>query len=276
MNEDILQINSIKKSFVRNIIDIRGKEEDERFFIIDDLDLQVPQGKITALIGGNGAGKTTLFNIISGFMSPDSGDIMYQADNKQMSIIGLLPYKITRLGIGRMFQDDHIFHDMSVLDNMLLADADDFGEFPFISIIYNRKNKIIEQERVEKANSIFRELFGEDNPFWEKKDDPAKSLSYGQQRLLGLARLFMGNYDLVLLDEPTAGVNPQIINQILIIIRSMVEEKDVTVFLIEHNMKVVLDLANFCSFMSHGKITAFGTPEDVIGNDEVRRTYLGV
>ncbi len=276
MNEDILQINSVKKSFVRNIIDVRGKEENERFFIIDDLDLQIPREKITALIGGNGAGKTTLFNIISGFMSPDSGDIIYQAENKQMSIIGLLPYKITRLGIGRMFQDDHIFHDMSVLDNMLLADADDFGEFPFISIIYNRKNKIIEQERIEKANSIFKELFGEDNPFWEKRDEPAKSLSYGQQRLLGLARLFMGNYDLVLLDEPTAGVNPQIINQILIIIRSMVEEKDVTVFLIEHNMKVVLDLADFCSFMSHGKITAFGTPDDVIGNDEVRRTYLGV
>jgi len=276
MNEDILQINSVKKSFVRNIIDVRGKEEDERFFIINDLDLQIPHGKITALIGGNGAGKTTLFNIISGFLSPDSGEIMYQAENKQMSVIGLLPYKITRLGIGRMFQDNHIFHDMSVLDNMLLADADDFGEFPFISIIYNRKNKIIEQERIEKANSIFKELFGEDNPFWGKRDDPAKSLSYGQQRLLGLARLFMGNYDLVLLDEPTAGVNPQIINQILIIISSMVQEKDVTVFLIEHNMKVVLDLADFCSFMSHGKITAFGTPDDVIGNDEVRRTYLGM
>jgi len=85
-------------------------------FIIDDLDLQIPRGKITALIGGNGAGKTTLFNIISGFLSPDSGDIMYQAENKQMSVIGLLPYKITRLGIGRMFQDDHIFHDMSVYD----------------------------------------------------------------------------------------------------------------------------------------------------------------
>jgi len=86
----------------------------------------------------------------------------------------------------------------------------------------------------------------------------------------------MGNYKLVLLDEPTAGVNPQIIQQAMTIIRRMVAEKGVTVFLIEHNMKVVLELADFCSFMSHGKITAFGTPEDVIGNDEVRRTYLGV
>ena len=86
----------------------------------------------------------------------------------------------------------------------------------------------------------------------------------------------MGSYDLVLLDEHTAGVNPQIIQQAMAIIRRMVKENGVTVFLIEHNMKVVLELADFCSFMSHGKITAFGTPEDVIGNNEVRRTYLGV
>ena len=142
--------------------------------------------------------------------------------------------------------------------------------------MHPKRNKIVEQERIEKAQKIFIDLFGESNPFREKKDDPAKSLSYGQQRLLGLARLFMGSYDLVLLDEPTAGVNPQIIQQAMAIIRRMVKENGVTVFLIEHNMKVVLDLADFCSFMSHGKITAFGTPEDVIGNDEVRRTYLGV
>jgi len=276
MNDIILQINAIKKSFVRNIINVRGEQEDERFYIIDDLDLPVPRGKITALIGGNGAGKTTLFNIISRFMEADSGNVLYQKNGDALSLFKLPPFKISQLGIGRLFQDDHIFPNISVLDNMLLADGSDFGEMPFVSLLKPKANKSVEIERTEKVKRIFEDLFGKSNPFWEKRDDPAKSLSYGQQRLLGLARLFMGNYKLVLLDEPTAGVNPQIIQQAMTIIRRMVAEKGVTVFLIEHNMKVVLDLADFCSFMSHGKITAFGTPDDVIGDDEVRRTYLGV
>ncbi len=276
MNDNILDIEDIKLAFVHNIINKRGEHQDERFYIIDDLDLMVPRGKITALIGGNGAGKTTLFNIISGFVSPESGKIIYNKNSSSIKILGKKPHKITRLGIGRMFQDNHIFSEMSVLENMLLADEKDFGETPFISMFLNGKSNRIENERKKEVEEIFNELFGNDNSFWEHRYRPAKTLSYGQQRLLGLARLFMGEYDLVLLDEPTAGVNPQIIKQAMAIIRRMVVDKGVTVFLIEHNMKVVLEAADFCSFMSHGKITAFGTPEDVIGNDEVRKTYLGV
>jgi len=275
MNDIILQIDSVKKSFVRNIVNIRGEEDNERFNIIDDLDMNIQKGKITALIGGNGAGKTTLFNIISGLMKPDSGNI-YFSNNKNISLIGQTPDKITRFGIGRMFQDSHIFQSMSVLDNMLLADSNNFGEFPFISLFNSKKNEQSEKYRIEKARKVFEELFGEDNPFWIKKDDPASSLSFGQQRLLGLARLFMGKYELVLLDEPTAGVNPAIITQAMNIIHKLVQEKNVTVFLIEHNMKVVLDVADFCCFMSHGNIQAFGTPDDVLGDDEVRKTYLGM
>ncbi len=276
MEEIILQVDSLKKSFVRNIIDRRGEEADERFFIIDDLNLLIPKGKITALIGGNGAGKTTLFNIISGFVEADSGDVLFQGNPKEISLLKLPPHKITRLGIGRMFQDNHIFQGMTILENMLIADHNDFGELPFVSLFKNKKDKEIEAQRIAKSREIFDELFGNNNPFWQKRNELAGTLSFGQQRLLGLARLFMGNYKLVLLDEPTAGVNPEIIKQILNIIRKLVKEKEMTVFLIEHNMKVVLEIADFCSFMSHGKITAFGTPEDVIGNDEVRKTYLGM
>lgn len=276
MNDFILELDGITKSFVRNIINVRGEEEDERFFIVDDLDLMIPRGKITALIGGNGAGKTTLFNIISRLLEADSGEMHYFRDGKSLSLKKLLPYQVTRTGIGRLFQDSHIFPEMSVLDNMLMADENDFGEIPFVAILKPNRNALSEKARLEKARAVFADLFGENNPFWEKREHPAGSLSYGQQRLLGLARLLMGKYDLVLLDEPTAGVNPQIIQQSMDIIRRMVTEKSMTVFLIEHNMKVVLEVADFCCFMSHGKITAFGTPEDVIGNDEVRRTYLGV
>ncbi len=276
MDDIILQIEGVKKSFVRNIINVRGQEEDERFYIVDDLDLMIPRAKITALIGGNGAGKTTLFNIISGLMRAETGDIRYQTGSQHKSIKNLKPYKITRLGIGRLFQDNHIFHEMSVLENMLIADADFFGEVPFISLWKSKRTRNVEARRIEKVEAVFSSLFGEENPFWEKRFQLAKELSFGQQRLLGLARLFMGTYQLVLLDEPTAGVNPQIIKQSMAIIKSMVEERGMTVFLIEHNMKVVLDVADFCSFMSHGKVTAFGTPDDVIGNDEVRKTYLGM
>ena len=276
MNDNILHIEDIKLAYVRNILNKRGEQQDERFYIIDDLDLMVPRGKITALIGGNGAGKTTLFNIISGFVHPESGKIIYHGNSKPVKIIGKKPYKITRLGIGRMFQDNHIFPEMSVLENMLIADNNGFGETPFISLFWNGKNDRVENKRKAETKKIFIDLFGKDNPFWEKRHHPANSLSYGQQRLLGLARLFMGEYNLALLDEPTAGVNPQIIKQAMAIIRRMVKEKGMTVFLIEHNMKVVLDVADFCSFMSHGKITAFGTPDDVIGNDKVRKTYLGI
>jgi len=276
MNDNILHIEDIKLAYVRNIVNKRGEQQDERFYIIDDLDLMVPRGKITALIGGNGAGKTTLFNIISGFIQPESGKVIYHGNSKPFKLIGKKPHKITRLGIGRMFQDNHIFPKMSVLENMIIADNNDFGETPFISLFLSKKNSRVEKERRRKAQVIFNELFGEDNPFWEKRHHQAGDLSFGQQRLLGLARLFMGKYELVLLDEPTAGVNPQIIKQAMKIIRRMVEEKGMTVFLIEHNMKVVLEVADFCSFMSHGRITAFGTAEDVIGNDEVRKTYLGV
>jgi len=276
MSDYILEINSVKKSFVRNRVNIRGEGEDERFFILDGLDINIERGKITALIGGNGAGKTTLFNAISGLAKVNSGEILYRKGNKTISIVDLPSYKITRLGIGRMFQDDHIFPDLSVLDNMMLADSDTFGEFPFISILKSSESRRIEKYKIKKVKNVFISLFGKENFFWEKRNEPAKSLSFGQQRLLGLARLFMGDYKLVLLDEPTAGVNPLIINQIINIVRQMVKEKNLTVFLVEHNMEVVLKLTDYCNFMSHGKIAVFGTPEDVIGNDEVRKTYMGI
>lgn len=276
MDDIILNIDSIKKSFVRNIINVRGENDDERFNLIDDLDLLVPRGKITALIGGNGAGKTTLFNIISGFITADEGIIGFRSNGTEKNIAGLAPHKISRLGIGRMFQDNHIFQNMSILENMLVADENKFGEVPFTSLLFTKKNNSFDVNRIKKAENIFIELFGKDNPFWQMRNQHASTLSYGQQRLLGLARLLMGNYKLLLLDEPTSGVNPQIIKQISDIIRSFVVNKGLSVFLIEHNMKVVLDLADFCCFMSHGRITAFGTPDDVIGDDEVRKTYMGV
>jgi len=277
MNSDtILNIDSIRKSFVRNIVNVRGKDEDERFYLLDDIDLLVPKRKVTALIGGNGTGKTTLFNIISGFFKADQGKISFKPNGKPVELTGLTAYKIARRGIGRMFQDNHIFQNMTVLENMLIADDNFSDEKPYDSIIYFKKTNVIEKQRIEKAEQIFTDLFGDDNPFLKMKNDKAKNLSYGQQRLLGLARLLMGDYKLLLLDEPTSGVNPVIVEKIKEIIKYFVEQKGLTIFLIEHNMKFVLDVADFCHFMSKGIIATGGTPEDIIGNTEVRKNYLGI
>lgn len=276
MNGDvILNIDSIRKSFVRNIINVRGEDVDERFYILDDIDLIVPKGKVTALIGGNGAGKTTLFNIISGFLKADEGKITYNPNGSAEDITGAKAFKIARFGIGRMFQDNHIFQNMTVLENMLVADHNSFGEDPLQSILFYKKDKAFEYSRIQKAEKIFYDLFGGNNPFLKMKNEKAKNLSYGQQRLLGLARLLMGNYKLLLLDEPTSGVNPVINKKIGEIIKYFVRDIDMTVFLIEHNMNFVLNTADFCHFMSHGIIAVSGTPEDIIGNPDVRRSFLG-
>jgi ABC-type branched-subunit amino acid transport system ATPase component len=165
---------------------------------------------------------------------------------------------------------------MTVTENMLIADDNRFGEKPFSSLFKPKKNKEIEKNRIEKMKCVFIKLFGEDNEFWEKRKDLASSLSYGQQRLLSLARIFMSKYKIVLLDEPTAGVNPKIINKICAIIRKMPQKDGLTVLLIEHNMKVVENVADWCCFMSDGYIAAVGSPQDVIGNPNVRKTYMGI
>lgn len=272
---DILTIQSLSKGFSRQVKNSAGEGADEQYWVIHQLFLNVPRGKVIALIGGNGAGKTTLFNIISGFIKPDSGNIAFKPDGRDIELAGMMPHLITRIGIGRMFQDNHIFREMSVLDNMMVADSAYAAEKPFMPLLFRNKSLKEENGRIAKARNIFEKLFGIDNPFWEKREQPAGSLSYGQQRLLGLARLLMRDYELLLLDEPTAGVNPEVIEQIKQVILTFTKNNQ-TVLLIEHNLEVVKDIADFCCYMENGRIALMGTPEDVINNEEVRKSYMGL
>ncbi len=251
-----------------------GGEDDEQYWIIKDLFLNVPRGKVIALIGGNGAGKTTLFNIISGFVKPNSGSIIFKGDGCESELLKMQPHLIAQMGLGRMFQDNHIFPEMSVLDNMLIANSLNSSENPVSALLFKKRLKRDEIKRTEKTSQVFDTLFGKGNPFWEKRSVPAGTLSYGQQRLLGLARLFMREYQLLLLDEPSSGVNPEVIEQIKILIRRFTE-RNKTVLLIEHNLNVVQDIADFCCYMDQGRITLMGTPADVIGNEDVRKSYVG-
>ena len=262
----VLEISSVKKTF--------SHKNGESSHVLKDFDLKVEENKITALIGGNGSGKTTLFNIISGLIAPDSGEL-YFYNGKRTDLRKMTPDGIARSGIGRMFQDNHIFKGLSVIENLLIAHNDTFGELPFISLIKPTEYEVRESKRLEQAKEVLKLLFSDNKSFLKMTDEKAGNLSYGQQRLLGLARLFMQDYKLILLDEPTTGVNPNLISKISEIIKMLVSENKVTVFLIEHNMKFVKDNADICAFLNDGQVSQIGMPSEVINNPFVRKIYLG-
>ncbi len=275
MEKTILHINGLSKAFVRSIRTARRREAVERVRILNGLNLEVKAGQITALIGGNGSGKTTLFNIINGFLDADKGSIRF-INGSEHELLGKKPDAIARLGLGRLFQDNHTFDELTVLENMLVADNVTFGETPFVSLFAPHKNRRVEQAKTEEAKEIFENVLGADPVFWRKKDDKAKNLSHGQRRLLGLCRIFMGDYKLVLLDEPTAGVNRELFDSIHKILNRMMNEKNMSVFLIEHNMGFVKQVAQQCLFIHDGAIHTSGTPAEVIDDPLVQKTYLGL
>jgi len=279
MNDAILNIAGITKSFARNIKKGNGENGTEKHTVLDNFSMSVEKGKITSLIGGNGSGKTTLFNIIAGLLTANYGNIHF-INGKVISITGLAPHRIARLGIGRLFQDAHVFPELSILDNMLLADNNRFGEQPFYSLIFQHKIKNKEKNRIERTEQVFAELFKDDKTLLDRFSsnlfEPAKNLSYGQQRLLAIARLFMAeNNKLFLLDEPTSGVNPAINKRIASIIKSVVVDKGLSIFLIEHNMRFMAEVSDICAFINKGKVEYSGTPDEVLNNEQVKKSYLG-
>jgi ABC-type branched-subunit amino acid transport system ATPase component len=233
---------------------------------VDHIDMGFEQGNITGLIGPNGAGKTTIFNLISGFLDTDEG----AAYCKGRKITGLKPWQIARLGLGRLFQDVRLFSRLSVLDNVMAAFQNQLGEDPLVSLF--ARWSVMRQEKSQCSRALeLLDFVG----LARKANDRAEDLSYGQQKLLSLARLLAADADVLLLDEPTAGVNPLMVSALLDLIRKLAQSGKTVVF-IEHNMNVVIEIANWVYFLHEGQVDAFGTPQEVLGDDEVRRTYIGV
>lgn len=273
MNTDILSIRDISLSFVPDT----GNDTPTR--ILNGLSLNVPRGKITALIGGNGSGKTTLFNIVSGFQKSNTGEIWLSSDGSSspIRIDEYPPEKIPRLGIGRLFQDRQLFPTLSLLENFTVAAGDFTGEFPFSCIASSKSLQRSEAGREARARTILERLFGHNNKYFAMLDAPGNAFSFGEQRLFSLARLLMpGNTCLLLLDEPTSGVNPAHCDTIANILPSLVHEFGLSVLLIEHNMAFVSQVADYCAYLSGGKITAFGTPDEILNMPEVHASYLGL
>ncbi len=249
----MLEINELHKSF-------GGLKA------INNCSLTVEKGSITGLIGPNGAGKTTLFNLITGFYKPEKGTILFNGHR----IDGLPPHRIFQKKIYRTFQITREFSHMTVLENLMLMPDEQSGEKIWNTWFRPAKVKTQEKDIMKKALEVldFVEL-----P--DLKDEYAGSLSGGQKKLLELARSMMADPEIVLLDEPGAGVNPTLMKKLMGNIRRLRDEKKLTFFLIEHDMDLVMNLCNPIIVMSEGKKLTQGSPEEVKKDERVLEAYLG-
>lgn len=233
---------------------------------VDDVSLEFEAGKTTALIGPNGAGKTTLFHLITGALRCDAGRILLRGER----IDGLAPWQTARKGIGRLFQDIRVFRNLTVLENAMSGFKSQLGENPLLSIVRRsavaRQELLLSSEARNWLNTVGLASY---------TSNLAEELSYGQQKLLALARLFATGSDVLLLDEPTAGINPHTMKKILALIQQQTEAGK-TVVIIEHNMNVVIEIADWVYFMDEGQVSAFGLPNEVLGDSSIRATYLGL
>jgi len=232
---------------------------------VDRCSLRVEEGSITGLIGPNGAGKTTVFNLISGIYKPDRGEIWFMDDR----IDGLPSHEIALRSIVRTFQIPREFKEMTVLENLMVVPKHQFGENIFNILFRPRRVKEQEKQIMEKALSIleFVELI-------HLKDEYAKNLSSGQKKLLELAKMLMCDPEVILLDEPGAGVNPTLMRKLVRNIEKLREE-GITFFLIEHDMDLVAYLCDKVIVMNKGRKMAEGTPQEIKKDKKVLEVYLG-
>ena len=228
---------------------------------VEDVSLEVDEGKIIGLIGTNGAGKTTLFNVISGFDKLDRGSVNFEG--KEIS--NLLPSKIANLGMIRTFQTATGFPRLTVLENLLVFSENNNFEFYKNFLSKNKQNK----EQIDKAENLL-EKFG----LFEKKNQWVVDLSAPELKILEFARAIMGNPQIMLLDEPAAGVNPALLEQLMEIIKELNGE-GITFLIVDHNLRFICEISDFIYVMNDGKLIAQGNPEEIINNELVIETYIG-
>jgi|SRR3989344_792960 len=247
----LLQIKNLEKSF-------------DGVKAVENCNFEIEENKIVALIGPNGAGKTTVFNLITGFIRADRGHIHFKGE----PIDDLENYQISQQGIARTFQLIRLFPKLSVMDNLLLAKHKEADNF-FVTLFKPRFIK--HEERVNKERCLeFLKLVGLE----DKKDNLAKNLSYGQQKLLEIARILATEAELLLLDEPVAGVNPVMREKIRDVLLKLKKEGK-TILFIEHDMKFVMNVADKVVVMDGGQEIAIGTPKQIQNNSKVLEAYLG-
>ena len=233
---------------------------------VNDVSFTVPRGKVVSLIGPNGAGKTTFFNMLTGVYKPTAGKILFLGED----VTGKPPHAITARGIGRTFQNIRLFQNMTALENVLVGMHSRMNANLFNSIL--RTPGVRREEKRSRDRGL--ELL-EFTGLQRKAGEAAKNLPYGDQRRLEVARALATEPQLLLLDEPTAGMNPQESAEFTAFLYKLRDEHDLTVLMIEHDMRVVMGVSDRVSVLDYGEKIAEGEPREVQRNERVVEAYLG-
>ena len=236
---------------------------------LDGVSLQVRTGAITGLIGPNGSGKSTLFDCVSGFQRQDGGRVWLQRDGAATELTGWPAVKIVRAGVRRTFQQLKVFTTLSVLDNLLAAAQASPGYSAIAETLRLPGVRRHERKLRQRAAEVL-----EDSKLAPYAERPAADLSYGQKKLLELGMALMTDPKLLLLDEPVAGVNPALIEELKLQLLRMAK-RGVTLFIVEHNLKLVFDICDWIFVLDRGRLLSAGTPQEVSRDDRVMQAYLG-
>ena len=246
--QPILEVKNVSRSF--------GK-----FQVLKNVSLKINKGEMCALIGPNGAGKTTFYNVVSGRYRPTSGQIFFEG----FDVSATKTHRLTSLGLLRSFQITNIFPALTVLENVLVPLIVHHGNsFSFLGSIKNRRDLADEAEQILVRVGLVEQI-----------DRVASTLAYGDRRLIEIAIVLARRPKLVLLDEPTAGMNPEETDSMIRLIKELAEKSETTFFITEHDMKVVFSVAERIFVLNEGSLLAEGTPEEIRSNPEVKRAYLG-
>jgi len=233
---------------------------------VHNYDLEIELGQVRGLIGPNGAGKTTIFNLITGIYQPTEGEVVFNGQN----LVGLQPYQIAAMGVCRTFQTLRLWRHMTVLDHVKLAHYSKI-HYGLLGAFFGTGQRYREEAEIEEMAYNLLEMVG----IRRVAEQVVINLPYGVQRRVEMARALASEPQLLLLDEPTAGMNPEEMVEMMNVIRQIRDELGLAIFLIEHRMKVVMDLCDTIQTLDFGEVIAEGTPEEIRSNPRVIDAYLG-